>query len=188
MAVPITGTALDTEVARNLEVVSREIDDLTGRRFFTTTADETRYYTARHAGTLTVDDLISVTSLATDSDGDRTYEDTWAVTDYDLYPYNATLDGKPYWRLNVTPAGDYAFPPGVPKGVKIVGKFGYCAIANVPSRIKAACIIRAAMLLNVPLAPYGTIGLGEAEAQQVNANPYGVFRGLLDPFRRVEVG
>ena len=56
-----------------------------------------------------MDDLLSVTTLKTDEDGDRTYEITWATTDYDLMPYNATLESQaqPYSHLQTTPDGDY---------------------------------------------------------------------------------
>ena len=76
----------DREVEVNIETISRAIDSITWRRFYATT--ETRYYTPARYDTLSVDDLLDITgvsgTLKTDDDGDRTYENTWATTDYDL--------------------------------------------------------------------------------------------------------
>ena len=135
--------------------VSRSIDAMTGRRFFSTTADETRYYTAEFSDVLYVDDLLSITTLKTDDDGDRTYEDTWAATDYDLLPENAAAQSKPYTLLAVSPDGDYSFPVGVRKGVKLTGTWGWPA---VPSKIKRACVLRAAWLYARKGAPLGVAG------------------------------
>lgn len=155
-------TGDDTRLEESVESASRYIDDLCGRRFYTTTNDETRYYTASDPNLLTnldgLDDIYSITTLKTDEDDDRTYETTWAVTDYDLAPYNAALDGKPYTRIDV--AGDYEFPTHA-KGVQIVGKFGW---GTAPKVVKRATLILAAFLLkqkDVPLGMQASSGTGQ---------------------------
>lgn len=119
----IGDTADDAVLAVIIEAVSREIDQYTGRWFYPVT--QTRYYTAT-GGRLLVDDLLSVTSLKTDADGDRTYEETWAVTDYDLYPFNARQASppQPYTEIRLTPDGDYRFSR-LARGVEIAGVWGY---------------------------------------------------------------
>ena len=85
----------------------------------------TRYLSAVRTDKLLLDaDLLAVTTLKTDEDGDRTYEKTWATTDYDLMPFNAAADRNPYWKIAQTPEGDYSFPV-IQKGVEIVGKWGW---------------------------------------------------------------
>src|SRR3990167_10237043 len=79
-------TTSDVAIERIINAVSRKIDEWCFTRFYTTTADETYYYTAAESGKLYTDDILSLTTLATDEDGDRTYEVTWASTDYDLNP------------------------------------------------------------------------------------------------------
>ena len=77
-------------------------------------------------------------TLVTDEDGDRTYEITWATTDYDLTSFNSTLDGWPYMMIETTPEGDYSFP-GTKKGVKVTASFGWAA---VPKTVVLACILQ----------------------------------------------
>lgn len=107
-------------------------------RFYT--VEETRYYTAYQASNVLISDAVSVSSVATDDDGDRTYSQVWATKDYDLLPYNAANRGEPYRELEVAVNGDYGFPLSR-RGVKVTGEFGYCAIANVPSQIREACLL-----------------------------------------------
>lgn len=156
----------DTILEAVVQGVSRSIDAMTGRRFYSTTADETRYYTAEFGDVLYTDDLLSITTLQTDDDGDRTYENTWAATDYDLLPDNAVLDGKPYTRIELAPYGDYAFPEGVRKGVKITGRFGYNATDSHPDVVREACLIQAARIFKRKDAPFGVTGSPEMGQMQ----------------------
>lgn len=121
----ITDTTDDAKLLAKLEDASRFVDQksgpyIPGRPAFAVIS-ETRYYTARHSDRLLLDvELLSVTSLKTDDDGDRTYENTWAATDYDLGPYNV----YPQWRISVTPNASYSFP-STQRGVEIIGLWGY---------------------------------------------------------------
>lgn len=180
-----TDTGDDAKIELAVEAASRWIDDHCGRRFYTTAADETRYYTAEFSDLLFApDDIVSVTTLATDSDGDRTYETTWAATDYDLEPLNATLDGKPYTRIATTPNGSHAFPT-TRRGVKVVGKFGYSTAAPAP--IKRACILLASRLFKRKDAVFGVMGISNfgQVMLRIQADPDVLL--LLRSFERVEV-
>lgn len=121
----ISDTTDDNRIDRIIRDVSRWIDRYTGRRFYPRTA--TRYYSARHADTLAIDDLLSVTTLQTDSSGDRGYGTTWTSTQYDLMPFNAADESppEPYTRIDITPTSSNSFPAGVANGVKISGTWGY---------------------------------------------------------------
>ncbi len=181
----------DGMLERIVEGVSRSIDEYTGHRFYRPSSDETRYYTAEESTALVIDDVGSLTTLATDSDGDRTYENTWTATDYDLMPYNAALDSRPYDRLEVPPAGSYAFPVGVQKGVQIVAKFGWCTLANVPQAVTEACLLISEQLAMRRDAPFGIISSPTGESQRLLANdimkrdPH--IRFLLGTYARVYV-
>lgn len=119
-----TDSTDDIRLRAVLEAVSQQIDDDCQRTFRVYTATKT--LTARNAKSLLLrDDLLAVTTLKTDADGDRTYENTWATTDYDLMPDDATDRRVPYWQVMVTPDGDYTFPVGVRRGVQIVGRWGF---------------------------------------------------------------
>lgn len=183
----VTDVADDTTLEAIVTACSRAIDDYCGRRFYRNSEDETRYYQAEHADTLFPDDDIgSVTTLYTDSDGDRTYEDTWTSNDFDLLPANAALDGKPYTWVAVTPDGDYTFPPGVAKGVKVVGKFGYSS--TTPSQVAEACAILSQRVFKKKDAIFGVLGAGTLGAvrvvQQMIEDDFELAI-MLAPFRRV---
>jgi hypothetical protein len=120
----ITGTGDDAQYRRVLEAVTRQIDSYVERTFRIYQA--TRYFTPTSGAQLLLDaDLLAVTSLKTDEDANRTYEVTWATTDYDLMPLNASVDRAPYLEIRTSPLGKYAFPRNIEKSVEIVGKWGY---------------------------------------------------------------
>jgi hypothetical protein len=183
------GTLDDAIIEDAITTASRMLDHEYRTRWYTTAADETRYYTADKSGVLWPDiDIISITTLATDADGDRTYEDTWAATDYDLLPHNAALDGEPYTHLRVTPDGSYSFPVGVEKGVKILGKFGYCTAANCPADVMLACTIQSAFLLMSSKAALGIVGGGEMGQEIRLSRWHPLVTTLMAKYRRVMVG
>lgn len=145
----------DTIIASVITTASRMIDHYCGRSFAVPSEDSTRYFTAQDAEYLFPHvDIVSVTTLYTDSDGDRTYEDTWTATDFDLCPDNAAADGWPYTHIQVSPDGDYSFPL-LRKGVKIIGKFGWPTAT--PDAIKEACVLQAERLFKRKDAPFGVI-------------------------------
>lgn len=114
-------TVRDAMLRRRLESASRMIDKFCGREFFVTTA--TRYIDSPVKGSfIPVRDLLSISSMTEDIDGDYDYTDqTWVEgTDFLLTPHNefpktaiepTVLTGKLFY--------------GVRKGLKIVGDFGY---------------------------------------------------------------
>ena len=121
-----------------LQSASRWIDATLGRRFYTTPSPEVRYFTANLSFYyVDVDDLLSVTELATDANSVGTYDTLWtANTDYRLGPINAVAEGKPYQFIEkVWWTGRYSFP-AYPYGVRVTGQFGYCTLANVPPLIR----------------------------------------------------
>lgn len=150
----IADTSDDAALEGVIEAVSRWIDAYTGRRFYA--AVETRYYTPEWENYLRIDDLLSVTSLKTDEDGDRVYETTWVATDYYLEPDNAPLKGSPYTMIRAS--GSKLFP-SVRRGIEIVGSFGYSA--TTPKLIEEACIVQSARLFRRKDAPFGVTGAPE---------------------------
>lgn len=136
-ATMVTNTGDDAVMEDIIEAASRHIDNETRRRFYSTSADETRYYSTNNPGRVFIDDLLTITSLKTDEDLDRTYETTWASDDYDLCPDNALLNGEPYTWIEVSPLGDYTFPKQR-KAIQVIGTFGFSTAA--PDDIKQACL------------------------------------------------
>lgn len=153
------GTSQDTVIERVVMAVSRSIDKHCRRRFYG--VSETRYYTPVDRAKLDIDDLGTSGSvtITTDEDGDRTYETSWASTDYDLWPYNAA----PYLEVHVTPQGNNAWPVKVAKSVKIAGVFGYQngTSASAPKDVREACIIQTTRIFHRKDNPYGVAGNAE---------------------------
>ncbi len=153
---------------QRVEAISRAIDYVTGTRFYTTTAAESRYYTGANGQLfLCPDNILTITTLATDEDGDLDYDYTWSSsTDYFPEPYNAATETppRPYTRIRTMSAGNYGFPT-IPKGIKITGKFGYSTAANQPPQIKAACLLAAQKLFMRRGAPFGIAGGANAPLQ-----------------------
>lgn len=158
-AARITETAHDTRLEVVVESVSRLIDDHTGRHFFQSAASD-RYFTPEWSDLLLIDDANSVTTLVVDEDGDRTYETTWAATDYDLKPYGQLLRGTswPYTSIEVPPQGQRAFPRGLQKSVKITGVWGWPA---VPKPVHQACLLQCERIFKRHDAPFGITGAAE---------------------------
>lgn len=158
----LTGmTFADADVAVAIEAASRAIDNLCGRRFFVDASDDVRYYSPRSRDRLAVDDVVSITTLKTDDDGDGTFENTWtANVDYVAEPLNAATEtpAQPWRVLCRHPLGSYYFPTLYPRSVELTGKFGWAA---APSEIKQASTIVASQLLQrARSAPFGVVGIG----------------------------
>ncbi len=124
----ITSTTDDTVMRKILEASSRAIDNYCNRVFVTQAA--TKYFNG--ANVLWIPDLLSVTTLKTDEDGDGTYENTYQVAtepiDYYLYGVGLedTLNTFPKIRIETSSNGDYSgFATGCKKGVQIAGIWGY---------------------------------------------------------------
>lgn len=151
----ITDNIDDADLAAVIDGVSREIENDTQRRFWTTDADEVRCFTALGGDVVMTGDLISVTTLETDEAGNRSYGTTWTTVDYDFSPENADLEGRPFTRIEVTPNNRLAFPTSR-RGVKVTGKFGYSA--TVPAIVREACLLQCERIFKRKDAPFGIVG------------------------------
>jgi hypothetical protein len=120
-ALGITSTTDDVIMRKILDAASRMIDIYTSRFFYCKT--QTRYF-AGAGSRLWVDDLLSINTsgLKTDEDGDATFENTFATTDYILKPLNT----YPKTHIEISDDSDYSgFANGIKKGVEIAGLWGY---------------------------------------------------------------
>jgi len=150
----------DYDLQAAINAASDAINEFCGRRFDSdpTGATVSRRYTARRAQSIDIDDLISATTVAVDWDGNGTFEQPWTATSqYDLWPFNAALDGKPYEQIRARPYSGVWFP-GWPGAVQITGRWGWPA---VPSQVVEATTIHAARLVKRARdTPFGVVGFG----------------------------
>ena len=147
----------DQILGRVLDGVSRLIDSPTygGWRFYTTAADETRYFTAEAGDYCPVHyGLVSATAVSIDESNDRTYTDLWAAGDWEYDPLNAALDGRPYTGIRRHPNGTHSFYAGLNR-VRIVGKFGWPVLPDV---VREATLIQAVRIFKRKDSPFGVSG------------------------------
>jgi len=170
-----------------IESASREIDGYCERVFYSTSA--TRVYAPTNIYTVTTDDIISVTTLKSSSDG-VTYDITWQTSDYQLEPLNGVAGGlvTPFTRIRAT--GNYLMPTfsvgtfyELEALIQVVGVFGWSAI---PATIRQATVILAMRLFKRLDSPMGVISndLGSMRVGRVDPD----VETLLSPFRKVSAG
>jgi hypothetical protein len=181
--------ALDDDLlSLAIEAASREVDGYCERVFYSTTG--TRVYAPTNIYTVTTDDIISVTTLKSSSDG-VTYDITWQTSDYQLEPLNNVaggLVGSPFTRIRAT--GNYLMPTFSVGTfyenealLQVVGVFGWSAI---PAAIRQATVILAMRLFKRLDSPMGVISndLGSMRVGRVDPD----VEALLSPFRKVSAG
>jgi hypothetical protein len=143
--IPSTNHDFDLSLELSIDAVCREIDAWVGRQFFESTGS--RYYTATAAGCLPVDDLLAVTALRTSTDGDgATHNTTLSSTCYRLAPWNAQSysPARPYGEIEILSNSSGVLPVGTPRGVEVVGVWGFNYATALPPAVKMAALYQAA--------------------------------------------
>jgi hypothetical protein len=167
-----------------IESASREIDGYCERVFYSTSG--TRVYAPTNIYTVTTDDIISVTTLKSSSDG-VTYDITWQTSDYQLEPLNGVAGGlvTPYTRIRAT--GNYLMPSfsagtfyELEALIQVTGVFGWSA---VPAAIRQATVILAMRLFKRLDAPLGMISNDMGSMRVGRFDPD--VEALVAPFRKV---
>jgi hypothetical protein len=198
----LTSTSFaDQDLQRAIVAASRSVDLETGRRFWPDTTDQTRYYTPDGQQTIQVDDLISLTSLGTDTDDDGVAEYTWTQgTDFVLEPRNAPLDGFPYTSIRRLTYSNYLWPGSrvyqpnyhdsalyqlsYRDSVIVTGKFGW---PTPPDAVKVATTMMAARFVKrMREAPFGIAGFDATGATvRISQSDPDVARLLAPYVRRI---
>ncbi len=152
-----------------LAAATRWIDERMDTRF--RAVAESRVYTARWPDLLYIDDLVSLTMLSTDEDGDGAYETTWFDSDFILEPANAAMRNRPYRQIRRRANGGRTFPTG-DSAIEVTGMFGYSL--EPPAPIHQACLLlahRLWMRKDAIFGVAGTPGLGVTIVQaRINAD------------------
>lgn len=151
-----TGETYDeTAIVLACNSASRGIDAFKGTWYYPLT--QTRKYSCRDRRDLTlpVDDLVSVTSILIDTDGDGSWETSLdADTDYLLEPVNASLDGVPYTQIVLRESSQYRWPR-YQQAIKVSGSWGW---AEAPAQVKtAAALLANRFLVRLRQAPLAVV-------------------------------
>ena len=196
-ALGITDTADDVLLEMAAEAASRQIDTLTGRRFWVRT--EPRIYTPNDTRYQIVDDIAvtvtvdgttvtavtpAITSVKSDEDGDGVFETTWAVTDYECLPADYGIqNGRPVEAIRTTLDGDNSFTRQK-NSLQIVALFGYNAA--VPMAIQQATLIYATRLFQRKSAIFGVAGVSALGQESIRPIPDDKdIAALVAPYRRL---
>ncbi len=172
---------IEAELA--IESASAWIDLYCGRSF-TASASEARTFRADGPYGLSLGmDLVSVSALKTDDNGDGTFETTWATSDYQMLVAcdDFVPAGRPY-RL-IEAIGDRTFPTVIGRRknlVQITGVWGWPA---VPAAVKQACLIEAAGIHQRKQSVNGIAGTTDFGSVRVSSQIDPTAAQLLAPYR-----
>ena len=182
----ITDDEDDFELNVAVAGASRAIDEYTGRYFWRGT--DTRTYVPETWFRQPLDDLVSVTSLKVDRDGDGTFEETWVQgTDYALEVaparYNTMAKGEawPYTAAMVITGGKlfpFVWMWSHLDRVQVTGTFGW---PSVPFNVKTAALLLAPDLFRRKDAPFGIAGVNEFGVLRIQQDP--MMKDLLARYR-----
>ena len=185
-ALRITDNVDDSLLEISIEAASREIDGWCERVFTGSTA--TRIYRPTDVFSVDVDDLQSITTLKTDSDGSGVFDVTWETTDYQLNPLNGIAGGITTPYTQVRAIGEYLFPIYEPRNVnsneasiQITGVWGW---PSIPTAVKQACIILSMRQFKRYDSPTGVMGFGDLGVMRIGRVDPDIEK-LLMPFRKM---
>lgn len=179
----ITDSVDDSLLETCVESASRQIDTHCERVFTTGTA--TRYYVPNDSYVTEIDDLVTLTSLKTTSDGKGTYDVTWTNLDYQLEPLNGLVGGKYSPYTHIRAVGDYLFTTlGGETTVQVTGLFGYGTA--IPSDVKQACNLLAIRQYKRYDSPLGVAGFGDIGVVRVSRVDPDI-ESLLAPYRKIRM-
>lgn len=185
----ISDTVSDFQLQTAVQAAARAVEGYCGRYFYQLA--ETRTYVPYNIWEQPIDDLVSVTALNVDYDGDGIFETAWVQNvDYELAfgPYefnqNVTGEARPYTLVRVinNAGGGRFFPFIWPFSrldrVQLIGTWGW---PEVPFGIKQATMQVAAEFFKLKDAPFGLAGTSEFGVVRVpKTNPY--IMKLLQPY------
>ena len=182
----ITDSVDDTLLEMAVESASRAIDSYCNRVFYSTGTAVVRYYSPQDSYLCDIDDLVSLTSLYTNSDETQSsYNILWSSEDRQLEPLNGLADGQPTPFTRIRAIGDYTFQTlNGEASVKVTGVFGYSA---VPIAITQATVIQASRIYKRLDSPLGIIS-GELGTMRVGTRLDPDVAQLVDGFRKVRMG
>lgn len=135
-----TATGDYDQIRAVLESVSRQVEQWTNHESFQPQV-KTRRFTAEDPFSLRVTDLLSVTSIQTDTSGNRTFNTTMSATCYELEPYNNPSNNLPlpYWRVDLIPTSSGVFPTWPRQnGVQITGTWGFYDVEAQKATVSSA--------------------------------------------------
>jgi hypothetical protein len=173
----ITDSSTDYALQTAIASASGWVSEYCGRHFYRIT--ETRTFVPYDIYSLAVDDLVTVTALNVDYDGDGIYEQVWTQgTDYQLlfgkdrYNLGSLGVARPYEKIRVITSGrtfPFTWPFSPANRVQIAGTWGWPA---VPPMVAEATRILTADEFRMKDAPFGVAGVSDLGLVRIQSNPW----------------
>ena len=184
----------DTELLDDgVTAVSRAIDNACQRSFFQHVA-EARTFPTQSAAMLTLgafNDLVSVTTLKFDRDGDGTFEETVSSSNFGLLPPagGGFPEAGPYTAVQLYNSTWFPVPGGTAGTgrtflTQITGTWGWPA---VPAQVKQACRLQVARVMKRQESPLGVAGFGEFGVVRVSRLDPDI-DAMLQPYKLLSPG
>lgn len=158
VGIPPADTIDNAAITLALDAASAQVDGWCDRTFTVDVSPTSRDYMVVDTVRLDVDPIATLTGLvvATDPDGDGTFDVTWAASDYRVEPINAAAAGWPWDRI--VAVGPRWFPRNLYRPtVRVTATFGWPG-GTVPQAVKLATLIQASRLFKRKDAPFGVAG------------------------------
>ena len=175
----ITDNMDDSLLEIAVESASRLIDGYTGRYFYNG-GTATRNYASSDSWIVYIDDVQSVSEVASTDEVGGTYT-TWTANDYQLEPLNGISGGMTQPYTSIRAVNQYVWPFLADRAlVKITGVWGW---ASVPIAVKQATILQAARIFKRNDSPLGVAGFGDMGVVRVGARLDPDVQHLVDPYR-----
>ena len=188
-ALRISDSTDDTLIENSVDAASRLIDGYCMRNFYSV-GTATRLFTAPDPLYCPVDDIAGTAiTIQTSTQADGIFDVTFTVTDYQLEPLNANLDGI-HWAFDrIRAVGDFAFPMvsasfGEQALVKVTAVFGWPA---VPKAIEQATILQAARHFKRFDSPLGVAGFGDFGVVRVSRFLDPDVQMLVEPYKKMRL-
>lgn len=181
----------DTELLdATVEAVSRLIDNTCQRNFYQV-EDVARTFATQDAARLRLgafNDLVEVTSLKFDRDGDGVFEEEAAETDYEV-DGGSFAEAGPYTEIHLFNSVWFPIPGGTAgtgrtKLTEVTGTWGW---PDVPAAITQATRIMVSRIMKRQESPQGVAGFGEYGVVRISRIDPDVM-SLLAPYRLLDPG
>jgi hypothetical protein len=208
LAIPLTDVNDDYQISLAIDAASREIENVTERRFYQDPAASTRTFVAENMWLLEVDDFMTMEGLEIVADfagaGDFSTGITFALPtvvdgrtleagDVQLEPLNGLLRGQPWAFDRIRCIKSLYFPiwstinwaqPYQQALVQVTAQWGW---TYIPVDVKQACIFEALSLYSMKNAPFGATAFGETGIVRAKPELHPTTVKLLRPYMHESV-
>lgn len=195
-ALKLTDADDDDRLSLAIDASSRLIETECNRRFWADTEVSARRYVSNDPWLVEVDDISTTAGLIVKSDyaGDGTFSTVWQAQDYQLEPVNGIMEGEAGWPTTAIRAirslyfpvwGGISYPkPYTQALVEVTAVWGW---AEVPSRVKQACVIQAISTFKATDVPFGATPFGESGVLRMKQSLHPTAAMLINAYREQEV-